>query len=152
MKPVVGAILPHPALYRGPRMVKPPIVHTAGLLRRIGAGITTTAWAWIGQLSGQQLFYPPNVAGWDDTRWLDTATFRGRWIGVQQILGDKSAARPVEAAPKAITADAACSSSARSSSGTTRLSAPAPTYQLQAFAKRALDDAGKPTGSRSSTR
>ena len=22
---------------------------------------------------------PPNVAGWDDERWLDTATFRGRW-------------------------------------------------------------------------
>ena len=72
----------HPVLYDGPRMVKPPIVHLAGLLRRIGAGITTTDWAWIGSLSGQQLFYPPNVAGWDDTRWLDTATFRGRWIAV----------------------------------------------------------------------
>jgi hypothetical protein len=30
-------------------------------------------------LAGQQLFFPPNVAGWDDTRWLDTATFRARW-------------------------------------------------------------------------
>ena len=28
---------------------------------------------------GQRLFMPPNVAGWDDERWLDTATFRGRW-------------------------------------------------------------------------
>jgi hypothetical protein len=37
-------------------------------------------------MAGQQLFYPPNVAGWDDTRWLDTATFRGRWIAVQRIL------------------------------------------------------------------
>src|SRR5262249_52271540 len=54
-----------------------------------GAGVTTDAWAWIGNLSGQQLFYPPNVAGWDDTRWLDTATFRGRWIGVQQLLHDR---------------------------------------------------------------
>jgi hypothetical protein len=69
--------------------VKPPIVHLAGLLRRIGAGITTTDWAWIGSLSGQQLFYPPNVAGWDDTRWLDTATFRGRWIAVERILQDR---------------------------------------------------------------
>jgi hypothetical protein len=25
------------------------------------------------------LFAPPNVAGWDDARWLDTATFRARW-------------------------------------------------------------------------
>ncbi len=89
VKPVVSAILQHPVLYDGPRMVKPPIVHLAGLLRRIRAGITTTDWAWIGSLSGQQLFYPPNVAGWDDTRWLDTATFRGRFIAVQRILNDR---------------------------------------------------------------
>jgi hypothetical protein len=25
------------------------------------------------------LFEPPNVSGWDDGRWLDTATFRARW-------------------------------------------------------------------------
>jgi uncharacterized protein (DUF1800 family) len=86
VRPVLEAILSHPALYDGPRMMKPPVVHVAGLLRRIGAPITTTDWAWIGSLSGQQLFYPPNVAGWDETRWLDTATFRGRWIAVQRIL------------------------------------------------------------------
>ena len=86
--PVVRAILMHPALIAGPRMVKPPIVHQAGLLRRLGAGVTTTDWAWIGRLAGQQLFYPPNVAGWDDSRWLDTATYRGRWIGVQRLLRD----------------------------------------------------------------
>jgi uncharacterized protein (DUF1800 family) len=102
VRPVVQAILEHPALYNGPRMVKPPIVHLAGLLRRIGAGITTTDWAWIGQLSGQQLFYPPNVAGWDDTRWLDTATFRGRWIAVQRLLQgrtlDPAKSKPADAA------------------------------------------------------
>jgi uncharacterized protein (DUF1800 family) len=89
VRPVVQAILMHPALYTGQRMVKPPIVHVAGLLRRLGAGVTTTDWAWIGSLSGQQLFYPPNVAGWDDSRWLDTATYRGRWIAVQRILQDR---------------------------------------------------------------
>ncbi len=88
VKPVVQAILLHPDLHQGERMVKPPIVHTAGLLRRIAAPITTTDWAWIGQLTGQQLFYPPNVGGWDDTRWLDTATFLGRWIAVNRILQD----------------------------------------------------------------
>lgn len=88
LAPVLGAILRHPALIAGPRMVKPPVVHQAGMLRRIGAGVTTTDWAWIGSLSGQQLFYPPNVAGWDDTRWLDTATYRGRWIGAQRLLRD----------------------------------------------------------------
>ncbi|HEY3920877.1 MAG TPA: DUF1800 domain-containing protein [Gaiellaceae bacterium] len=86
VKPVVAAILAHPDLYEGQRMMKPPIVHTAGLLRRLGARVDTTDWAWIGQLAGQQLFYPPNVGGWDDTRWLDTATFRGRWYGVNRML------------------------------------------------------------------
>jgi uncharacterized protein (DUF1800 family) len=89
IRPVVQAILRHPALYEGPRMVKPPVVFTAGLMRRIGAGVTSTDWAWIGNLAGQQLFYPPNVAGWDDSRWLDTATFRGRWIAVQRLLRDR---------------------------------------------------------------
>src|SRR3954447_13115649 len=89
LRPVLRAMLQHPVLYEGPRMTKPPVVHVAGLLRRIGAGVTTTDWSWIGALSGQQLFYPPNVAGWDDARWLDTATYRGRWIAVQRILQDR---------------------------------------------------------------
>jgi uncharacterized protein (DUF1800 family) len=80
VRPVVEAILKHPALYNGPRMTKPPAVLTAGMLRAVGRGIDTTAWVWLGALAGQQLFYPPNVAGWDDDRWLDTATFRARWM------------------------------------------------------------------------
>jgi uncharacterized protein (DUF1800 family) len=79
VKPVVSAILRHPALYTGPRMVKSPAVYTAGLLRALGRGIDTEAWTWLMRLAGQALFYPPNVAGWDDTRWLDTATYRARW-------------------------------------------------------------------------
>ena len=79
VEPVVEAILRHPALYTGPRMVKPPAVYLAGLLRGLGRGVDTEAWTWLLSLAGQQLFYPPNVAGWDDTRWLDTATFRARW-------------------------------------------------------------------------
>ena len=86
IKPVVAAILKHPALYDGPRMVKSPAVFTAGLLRRVGRGIDTTAYAWLGQMAGQQLFYPPNVAGWDDSRWLDTATWRGRWWIATYVL------------------------------------------------------------------
>ncbi|MHB8468705.1 MAG: DUF1800 domain-containing protein [Gaiellaceae bacterium] len=84
--PVVEAILKHPALYTGPPLVKPPAVYNAGLLRRIGRGIDTTAWSWLGAMAGQQLFYPPNVGGWDDTRWLDTATWRGRWWIVAYVL------------------------------------------------------------------
>jgi len=77
--PVVEAILMHPALHTGPRMVKPPTVYAAGMLRTLGRGIDTAAWAKLSVLAGQRLFYPPNVAGWDETRWLDTSTFRGRW-------------------------------------------------------------------------
>jgi uncharacterized protein (DUF1800 family) len=79
VKPVLKAILEHPAFYNGPRMVKPPIVLTAGMLRAKGRGVDTDSWAWLGDMAGQHLFQPPNVAGWDDARWLDTATFRGRW-------------------------------------------------------------------------
>jgi uncharacterized protein (DUF1800 family) len=80
IKPVVAAILKHPALYTGPRMVKPPVVYTAGLLRALGRGVDGVLWTRLDDQSGQRLFYPPDVAGWDDTRWLDTATFRGRWF------------------------------------------------------------------------
>jgi uncharacterized protein (DUF1800 family) len=80
VRPVVEAILQHPALYNGPRMVKPPVVYAAGLLRALGSGVASTQWFRLGLGSGQRLFYPPNVAGWDDARWLDTSTFRGRWF------------------------------------------------------------------------
>jgi hypothetical protein len=77
-------------------------VYTAGLLRRIARPIDTTSWAWIGSMAGQQLFYPPNVAGWDDGRWLDTATWRGRWWTAQNVLrpfalDPATAARPYDA-------------------------------------------------------
>jgi uncharacterized protein (DUF1800 family) len=85
VRPLVEAILKHPALYEGPRMVKPPVVYIAGLLRARGRGIDTDAWTWISDLAGQRLFDPPNVAGWDDSRWLDTSTLRGRWIAASRI-------------------------------------------------------------------
>jgi uncharacterized protein (DUF1800 family) len=80
VRPVLEAILQHPALYTGPRMVKPPAVYAAGLLRALGSGVRNANWANLGVQSGQRLFRPPNVAGWDDARWLDTSTFRGRWF------------------------------------------------------------------------
>jgi uncharacterized protein (DUF1800 family) len=88
--PVLGAILRHPAFYEGPRMVKPPIVYLAGLLRGLGRPVDTQSWVWLGTMAGQRLFYPPDVAGWDDARWLDTATFRGRWSIANYALGPYS--------------------------------------------------------------
>jgi uncharacterized protein (DUF1800 family) len=79
VRPVVEAILKHPLLYDGPRMVKSPVVYTAGLLRANGRGIDTDSWTWLCANAGQQLFFPPNVAGWNDERWLDTASYLARW-------------------------------------------------------------------------
>ena len=79
IRPVLEAILMHPDFYRGPRMVKPPVVHLASMLRARRRPIQTDAWVWLSDMAGQVLFYPPNVAGWDDARWLDTSTMRARW-------------------------------------------------------------------------
>jgi uncharacterized protein (DUF1800 family) len=76
---VVEAILLHPDLYRGAPLVKPPVVYAAGLLRATGQTIATESWTWLCAMAGQQLFYPPNVAGWNDRAWLDTSRLYGRW-------------------------------------------------------------------------
>ncbi|MBJ7348511.1 MAG: DUF1800 family protein, partial [Thermoleophilaceae bacterium] len=83
VRPVVEAILMHPLFYTGPSMVKPPVVLAAGLLRIRSRGVTDDSWVWVSENCGQRLFNPPSVAGWDDTAWLDTQTFRGRWYAAQ---------------------------------------------------------------------
>ena len=75
----------HPELYTGPRMVKSPIVFTAGLLRARKSRIDTRDWASLTGRAGQTLFRPPSVAGWNDERWLDTGTLNGRWDIVRHI-------------------------------------------------------------------
>ena len=62
------------------RSCRPP-----GCCAPSAAGSTRPAWAWLCDGAGQYLFLPPNVSGWDDTRWLDTATFRARWQMAQYI-------------------------------------------------------------------
>jgi uncharacterized protein (DUF1800 family) len=89
IRAVVEAILVHPALYEGGPLVKPPVVYTAGLLRALGRGIDTDAWTWRDAGAGQQLFNPPNVAGWDDDAWLDTSTLHYRWGIVWEALADR---------------------------------------------------------------
>ena len=89
VRPLVEAILQHPLLYEGPRMVTPPAVYFAGLMRASGQYVTTNDWAWIGDISGQRLFAPPNVAGWDYKRWMDTGTWMGRFTGLDTLLQDR---------------------------------------------------------------
>jgi uncharacterized protein (DUF1800 family) len=77
--PVLELIFRHPVFLDGPAMVKPPVVANAGLLRALGRPIDTDEWIYLSGETGQMLFEPPNVSGWDDTRWMDTSTWRGRW-------------------------------------------------------------------------
>jgi uncharacterized protein (DUF1800 family) len=86
IRPVLEAILTSPQLYEGPPMVKPPAVQLAGMLRSVGRFVDTTAWTWLCDEAGQLLFWPPNVSGWDDTRWLDTSRMRARWNTVDYVL------------------------------------------------------------------
>ena len=95
IRPVLEEILISPDFYEGPPMVKPPVVHLATMLRATGRYIDTTAWTWLCDEAGQQLFWPPNVAGWDDTRWLDTSRMRARWNLVDFVL-EGIAANPWE--------------------------------------------------------
>lgn len=86
IRPVVEAILLHPACLDGPAMAIPPVVYTAGLMRSVGRYIDDEYWSQSGDAAGQRLYYPPNVAGWDDARWLNTATLRGRWQIARRVL------------------------------------------------------------------
>ena len=86
IRAVLEEILMSPDFYEGPPMVKPPVVHLASMLRATGRHVDTSAWVWLGNEAGQQLFWPPNVAGWDDTRWLDTSRMRARWNIVDFVL------------------------------------------------------------------
>ena len=85
IKPLLKAILKHPLFYDGPSMVKPPIVYIAGMLRARERGIDKDSWSWIPDMAGQRPFRPPNVAGWDEERWLDTSSWRGRWFAASYI-------------------------------------------------------------------
>jgi uncharacterized protein (DUF1800 family) len=86
IRPLVEAILRHPLFYDGARMVIPPAVYCAGMLRALGRTITTDSWSWIGEQTGQRLFDPPNVAGWDYSHWLDTSRWSGRFTAVTYAL------------------------------------------------------------------
>jgi uncharacterized protein (DUF1800 family) len=93
IKPVVQAILMHPRLYTGPRLVKPAVVYTAGLLRAREKRVAGTPWQTYTGSAGQALFYPPSVAGWDDNAWLDTSRLQARWLIADRVI-DQDLVRP----------------------------------------------------------
>ena len=93
IRPVLEAILCSPDLYTGARMVKPPVVYNAGMLRARGRYVTTRGWYWYSSMAGQRLYWPPDVSGWNDKRWLDTNTHarameHARQVFLGQTIGD----------------------------------------------------------------
>jgi uncharacterized protein (DUF1800 family) len=110
IRPLVEAMLMHPLVYDGPRMVKPPIVQIAGMLRGIGRYVDTDAWAWESSLVGQMPFYPPNVGGWDYTRWMNTDTGAARFNLTQEMIESKRVVAPgktpVPSDPRRLTREA----------------------------------------------
>jgi uncharacterized protein (DUF1800 family) len=87
-RPLIEAILRHPLFYEGPRMVTPPVVYCAGMMRALGRTLETDDWSWICEQAGQRLFLPPNVAGWDYRHWLDTSRWAARFTAVNYVLQD----------------------------------------------------------------
>jgi len=140
-RPVLKAILLHPALFEGPRMVKGPVVYTAGLLRALGRGVDTIDWMRLDDAAGQRLFYPPNVAGWDESRWLDTQTYRARWAVASNVL-KPFALDPAKALGNQPSTPAALLARALAFWGNPTLSTAMQTV-LKQFAARALADAGQ---------
>ena len=140
IRPVLEAILCSPDFYEGPRMVKPPIVLSAGLMRAAGRGIENNEWWYKSDRSGQRLYYPPDVSGWNDEHWLDTNTTLGRWelVGValagRMITGTEANTYPPQTGAQALTA-------ARAAWGSPDLT-PETVAKLLAFSESAAPAAG----------
>jgi uncharacterized protein (DUF1800 family) len=141
VRPVLEAILLHPQLHTGPRMVKPPIVFAAGVLRHLRRAIDGEYWVWYSENAGQRLFYPPDVSGWDDSRWLDTSTVRGRFDLISRaVSGQVLTGAAVDTYDRAETPEGAVAA-ARAWAGDPDLT-PETVGVLTAFAADALAGAG----------
>jgi uncharacterized protein (DUF1800 family) len=92
IKPVVAAILSHPALYKhldAPDMVKSPVVYVAGSLRTAGLPLKTGSPTWMLDSMGQRPFDPPSVAGWEwGPAWMSSNSMRVRFDWGNQLVDE----------------------------------------------------------------
>jgi uncharacterized protein (DUF1800 family) len=139
IRPVLEAMLMHPEFHSGPRMVKPPIVQIAGMLRAINRFIDTDAWVWESQIAGQMPFYPPNVAGWEANRWLNTGTWMARFNLTAEMIDERRELNP-EKKPRVPSKPKRMVEEAGAFWGSPTLS-PATTRELVSYARRAAVDA-----------
>jgi uncharacterized protein (DUF1800 family) len=90
LKPLLAAILAHPALFASldePNMIKPPVVYVVGAMRALGQTVTDTTAADYLDGMGQVPYFPPNVSGWEGgLSWLNTNTALARFSFVSELL------------------------------------------------------------------
>jgi uncharacterized protein (DUF1800 family) len=90
IKPVVRAILEHPALYANldaPDLVKCPVVYVVGAMRTSGTYVTHEYPTWLLGAMGQYPFAPPSVAGWDwGPAWMSSNSMRQRFAFANFLL------------------------------------------------------------------
>ena len=88
-------------LYEGPSMVKPPVVSDRrACCGRAAQGVTPSDWSLdLRAAPASACSGPPNVSGWDEERWLDTSTFRGRWIAADRDRRRRRGVDPRRATP-----------------------------------------------------
>jgi uncharacterized protein (DUF1800 family) len=142
IRPILEAMLLHPLIHAGPRMVKPPIVQIAGMLRGIGRYVDTDEWAWESGLVGQTPFYPPNVGGWEAARWLNTGTWLARFNLAARMIGDARAVKPHDPKTKLVVDPKALTAQALAFWGSPTVSA-ATRRALVSYARSAAIDAPK---------
>ena len=133
--PVVEAILMHPRLYTGPAAGQVADRLHGRASSRDESAVPAFSGPWYTGNAGQRLFYPPNVAGWDDDAWLDTSTLYRRWQIVDQVIGKNLRDGTREKVPSATRTH---SSRGPRRSGASRHSPKATMNTLRAAAARAL--------------
>jgi uncharacterized protein (DUF1800 family) len=99
IKPVVKAILLSDAFYSDTaftKHIKSPVEYVVGTIRQLGGQVRERALAQALRPLGQELFNPPNVAGWPGgPAWLDAATLASRFnFGAMIAAAVKGAPNP----------------------------------------------------------
>jgi uncharacterized protein (DUF1800 family) len=90
LQPLLRAILSHPLIFDSldePAMVKSPVVYLVGVLRVTGAPLEAVQTDALADML-QQLYHPPNVAGWPGgLSWLTTGTSVARFSLIPECQG-----------------------------------------------------------------
>jgi uncharacterized protein (DUF1800 family) len=90
LQPLLRGILSHPLIFDSldePAMIKSPVVFTVGVLRATGAPLEAIQTDTLADML-QQLYHPPNVAGWPGgLAWMTTGTSVARFSLIPECQG-----------------------------------------------------------------